>query len=143
MVMTVTNLSFDLPADAYARAAGYAAMDEEEMAFVAGVFSALGNPTRLHIAQILAGGERTVGEVAREALIAQPNASLSLAMLQRAGIARAVRKGAQRVYSLRGPRIVALLILARQFRSLHAGAIASESVDGVAEPPVATVIPQE
>ena len=102
-------------------------MSENEFPFSAALFAALGNPPRLRIPELLTHGECTVNEVAQTLEIHQPNASLNLTTLLRAGIVKVTRKGVQRYYSLRGPRIAQILLLANQFRSVHAGAIDSDT----------------
>ena len=102
-------------------------MSEDELTFSAALFAALGNPTRLRIVEILIHGECTVNEVAQTLKIHQPNASLNLTTLLRAGVVKVTRKGVQRYYSLRGPRIAQILLLASHFRTTHAGAIISDA----------------
>ena len=118
---------YNSPVPEYAEANDYKPMDAEETVFSAQLFAALGNATRLRIAELLIGGEKMVNQVAQELGIHQSNASLNLAILSRAGIVKAAAKGNQRCYSLRGPRIVHLLMLARQFGRSHGDAIAREA----------------
>ncbi|QUD86345.1 ArsR/SmtB family transcription factor [Phenylobacterium montanum] len=59
------------------------------------VLTALADPTRLKVVEMLAGGERSAGEIERALGINQPAASKHLKSLRLAGLV-AVRKDAQR-----------------------------------------------
>jgi ArsR family transcriptional regulator, cadmium/lead-responsive transcriptional repressor len=101
-------------------------LDEDILVFTANLFAALGNPTRLKIVELLITGERTVNDVAQTLGIQQPNASLHLATLHRAGITRVAPHGAQRRHSVRGPRIAQIITIAIEFRNRHAQAISTD-----------------
>jgi DNA-binding transcriptional ArsR family regulator len=101
---------------------------EDEIVFSANVFAALGNATRLRIVDLLIERECTVNEVAQRLGIQQPNASLNLATLHRAGILKVTAKGAHRCYAVRGPRIERILSLASEFRDVHESAIQAEDI---------------
>ena len=63
-------------------------------------FAALGDPNRRRIVQLLAGGERSVGELAGELPISRPAVSRHLRLLKDAGLVREDAKGARRIYRL-------------------------------------------
>lgn len=83
------------------------------------LFGALANPARLAIVELLIQGERSVGEVASQVGIGQSGASQHLSQLARAGVVVAERKGATRVYRVRGPRIERILDLIDEFCRVH------------------------
>lgn len=83
------------------------------------LFLALSNPTRLRIVELLLGGGRTVGDIAREVGIGQSGASQHLALLARAGVLRSSAKATSRTYEVRGPRIERILELIQQFCEVH------------------------
>ncbi len=105
----------------------YVTMDEETIGFAVSLFGALAHPTRLRIVELLTEQERTVNDVAESLGLLQPNASQHLAILHRIGVVKVVRDGAQRCYSLRGPRIPQILRLVNEFRSLHAATLRAET----------------
>ena len=63
-------------------------------------FEALGDPTRRRIVELLAGGEQTAGDVAREFAVSRPAVSRHLRVLREAGIASARSEAQRRVYRL-------------------------------------------
>ena len=67
-------------------------------------FDILGDPVRRRILELLAGGERTSGEVVKviraEFGISQPGVSQHLRVLRESGFARVRPDGARRIYSL-------------------------------------------
>lgn len=61
-------------------------------------YTALANPTRLRILEVLAregvgGGEATVGDLARTLRISQPRISWHLALLRRGGVVKQRKEG--------------------------------------------------
>jgi len=93
---------------------------EDVVRFRAGeLFSALSNPVRLHIVELLCAGELSVGEVAVKAGIGQSGASQHLSILARAGVLVASAHGTSRRYKVRGPRIPAILNLIEEFCHAH------------------------
>lgn len=105
----------------------YTEMDEETVTFAVGLFGALAHPTRLRIVEVLTERERTVNDVAEALGLLQPNASQHLAILYRIGVVKVTREGAQRCYSLRGPRITQILRLLNEFRSIHKATLKAEN----------------
>jgi DNA-binding transcriptional ArsR family regulator len=65
------------------------------------VFAALADPSRRHILELLAAGERQAGEIAAAFAITRPGVSKHLRLLREAGLVGARSDGARRLYSLR------------------------------------------
>ena len=65
-------------------------------------FAALADPTRRRIVEVLAGGERSAGEIARRFAITQPAVSQHLRALREAGVVRVRHDAQRRIYSLDG-----------------------------------------
>lgn len=63
-------------------------------------FRVLGDPTRLHILELLEERERTVGELVSEVGQAQPRVSTHLACLRHCGFVDTERRGKEIVYRL-------------------------------------------
>lgn len=64
------------------------------------VFAALADPTRRHIVELLADGERSAGDLARRFTLTQPAVSQHLRALRDAGLVRARRDAQRRMYSI-------------------------------------------
>lgn len=64
------------------------------------MFSALGEPSRLRIVELLGGGPRSVGDIADALAIRQPQASKHLRVLADAGIVVGERISKRRIYRL-------------------------------------------
>ena len=67
---------------------------------------ALADPKRLCVLEILSGGERSVGDLSREASCHVPNMSQHLAVLRSAGLVTSRREGSTVFYRLTDPRIL-------------------------------------
>jgi DNA-binding transcriptional ArsR family regulator len=65
------------------------------------VFEAIAQPTRRAILRLLAGGERSAGEVASRFSVTQPAISQHLKVLKEAGLVVDRRDGTRRLYSVR------------------------------------------
>jgi len=63
-------------------------------------FSALGEPSRLRIVELLRSGPSSVGEIAESLAIRQPQASKHLRVLADAGIVVGERRAKRRLYRL-------------------------------------------
>ncbi len=63
-------------------------------------FRVLGDPTRLRILELLAEGERTVGELVSAVGQPQPRVSTHLACLRHCGLVETERRGKEIVYRL-------------------------------------------
>src|SRR5271155_3290042 len=64
------------------------------------VLQTLGDPTRLHIVEILRGGEHSVNDIVENVDIDQSGVSRHLRILQEAGFVRVRPEGQKRFYSL-------------------------------------------
>ncbi len=69
---------------------------------------ALANPHRLELLDLLAQGERSVEELAREAVLSLANASAHLQVLRRARLVEAEKRGLNVVYRLAAPEVFQL-----------------------------------
>ncbi len=65
------------------------------------MLSALAEPNRLQIVELLLGGPRPVGEIADELRLRQPQVSKHLRVLSDAGLVKVRPLAQQRIYSLR------------------------------------------
>jgi DNA-binding transcriptional ArsR family regulator len=65
------------------------------------VFDAIAQPKRREILRLLAGGERSAGEVASRFSVTQPAISQHLKVLKEAGLLSERRDGTRRLYSVR------------------------------------------
>ena len=63
-------------------------------------FRVLGDPTRLHILELLQEGDRAVGELVEELGQSQPRVSTHLACLRHCGFVTTERRGKEVVYRL-------------------------------------------
>jgi len=70
--------------------------------------SALGDPTRRAIFELLADGPRPVGEIARNLPVTRPAVSQHLKVLKEAGLVTDRKQGNRRVYQLDPGGIAAL-----------------------------------
>ncbi len=64
------------------------------------LFSALTDPTRRRILELLREGDLTAGEIADQFSISQPSVSHHLSLLKQAGLVECERRGQYIVYSL-------------------------------------------
>jgi len=69
-------------------------------AYGAAALVALGDPTRQAIVELLAGGPRAVGEIARDLPVSRPAVSQHLRVLKEAGLVTDRRDGTRRLYEL-------------------------------------------
>jgi DNA-binding transcriptional ArsR family regulator len=65
------------------------------------VFEALADPTRRTIVELLAGGERSSGELAGHFALSQPAVSKHLRVLREAGVVHVRGDAQRRIYRLR------------------------------------------
>ena len=77
-------------------------------------FSALGDPHRRQILQLLRDGERPVGEIADELPISRPAVSRHLRLLKEAGLVTECKEGTRRLYRLHDQGIAAVEDYLRQ-----------------------------
>jgi DNA-binding transcriptional ArsR family regulator len=98
---------------------------------VAAVARELGDPVRVAVTEILAGGPRSVSELASELAIATPRLANHLARLRAAGIVSVARSGRHATYQLADPRVTDVLIA---LRALVAGGDASTATERQPDP---------
>lgn len=91
------------------------ATHEPVFALKAELFKTLAHPLRIRALEVLADGERSVGELA--GLIEADGAHLSqqLGVLRRAGLVSTRRQGTTVFYAIRDPLLVEVLDVARRF----------------------------
>lgn len=83
------------------------------------LFSALSNPARLRITELLCHSELSVNEICSTLSLGQSATSQNLAALTRTGVLVVEHKGVQRIYRVRGPRIARILALIEEFCTVH------------------------
>ena len=76
---------------------------------IAEVLKALGHPLRLHIVEILARGEASVGAVQEELEASQSAVSQQMTVLRSAGVVNVRKDANKRFYSLANPNLISLL----------------------------------
>ncbi|MCB1265659.1 MAG: winged helix-turn-helix transcriptional regulator [Mycobacterium sp.] len=76
---------------------------------------AIADPKRLLIIDALRDGERSVGEIADELGLSQPNTSQHLAVLRDRKVVIATRSGTTVFYSLNGRKVIDAIDLLRSF----------------------------
>jgi DNA-binding transcriptional ArsR family regulator len=81
-------------------------------------FSALAEPNRLRIVELLREGPRPVGEIAAQLRIRQPQVSKHLRVLSEAGLVEVRPVAQQRVYQLQATKFEALDTWLDSFRRL-------------------------
>lgn len=64
------------------------------------VLDALGDPTRRAVLELIRGGARPVGEIAKELPVSRPAVSQHLHILKEAGLVRDRKQGTRRLYSV-------------------------------------------
>jgi len=83
------------------------------------LFSALSNPARLRITELLCSSELSVNEICSALALGQSATSQNLAALTRTGVLVVEQRGANRIYRVRGPRIARILALIEEFCTVH------------------------
>jgi DNA-binding transcriptional ArsR family regulator len=78
------------------------------------LFKALGHPARIRALEILAGGERSVGELQPLVGIEASHLSQQLGVLRRAGLVTTRREGTSVIYTLKDPLVADLLLVAKR-----------------------------
>lgn len=73
---------------------------QTDRAAAARFFRVLGDPTRLHILELLEQGERTVGELVAAVYQPQPRVSTHLACLRHCGFVETERRGKEVIYRI-------------------------------------------
>jgi DNA-binding transcriptional ArsR family regulator len=77
-------------------------------------FKTLGHPARIRILEILAQGDRSVGELQPEVGLEASHLSQQLGVLRRAGVVVARKQGNSVIYSMASPDLAELLAVARK-----------------------------
>ncbi len=80
----------------------------------ADLFKALAHPARIRALEVLAEGERTVGELIPLVGIEASHLSQQLAVLRRARLLTSRKDGPRVVYAIRDPALVELLAVAKR-----------------------------
>jgi len=83
------------------------------------IASALANPHRLELLDLLAQGERSVEDLAREASLSVTNASAHLQVLRRARLVEADKRGLYMIYRLADEQVFSLWRTLRDCGSVH------------------------
>jgi ArsR family transcriptional regulator len=78
------------------------------------LFKALAHPARIRVLELLAEGERTVGEMQPLVGLESSHLSQQLGVLRRARLVSTRKEGSAVYYSIRDPRLVELLAVAKQ-----------------------------
>ena len=95
-------------------------MIENLRRFKAGIFQALGHPTRIAIVELLRDeGEVSVSRIHERLKLEQANASQHLAVLRSKLVVVGRKDGNQVLYSLRDPVLGQVLNLMRQYFQAH------------------------
>ena len=81
----------------------------------AALFKALGHPARIRCLEVLAGGERSVGDLQPLVGIELSHLSQQLGVLRRAGLVASRKEGSSVVYAIKDPLLIELLAVARKF----------------------------
>jgi DNA-binding transcriptional ArsR family regulator len=87
--------------------------------FKAGIFQALGHPTRIAIVEFLRYSEMSVGRLCEKVGVEQANASQHLAVLRNKHIVETRKEGNQIFYRLRDPLLGEVLEKMRQYFFAH------------------------
>jgi DNA-binding transcriptional ArsR family regulator len=84
----------------------------------ASTFSALADPNRLSIVELLRNGPLTVGEIAEQLGLGQPQASKHLRVLSEAGLVEVHPIANKRIYKLRPQSLIELDTWMESFRRI-------------------------
>jgi ArsR family transcriptional regulator len=87
--------------------------------FKAGIFQALGHPTRVAIVEYLQHGELSVSQICEKVGVEQANASQHLAVLRHKHIVQTRREGNLTFYRLGDPLFATMLGSMREFFLAH------------------------
>jgi DNA-binding transcriptional ArsR family regulator len=79
------------------------------------LFKALAHPARIRALEVLADGERSVGDLQPLVGIESSHLSQQLAVLRRAGLVTTRKEGSSVFYAVRDPLVVELLSVAKRF----------------------------
>ncbi len=88
-------------------------------------FTAIAEPNRRRMLELLAGGERRAGEIARVVPnLTQPAVSRHLRVLRESGLVRVRASGQRRIYGLEPAGLQAIDAWLERYRALWIGALA-------------------
>jgi DNA-binding transcriptional ArsR family regulator len=79
------------------------------------LFKALAHPARIRALEVLAGGERSVGDLQPIVGIESSHLSQQLGVLRRAGLVTTRKEGSSVIYALKDPLVAELLLVAKRF----------------------------
>ena len=91
------------------------AIEREMYALHARLCKAIADPKRLLILDALRNGERSVGDIAEEVGLSQPNTSQHLAILRERNVVNTSRSGNTIYYSLNTRKVIDAVDLLREF----------------------------
>jgi DNA-binding transcriptional ArsR family regulator len=94
----------------------------------ADVFGAVAEPQRRQILGLLAGGERSVNDLAGQLGLRQPQTSKQLRVLREAGLVRVRGVGQQRLYQLNGEALLPIFDWVQGFEASWNGRL--DRLDG-------------
>jgi DNA-binding transcriptional ArsR family regulator len=78
------------------------------------LFKALAHPARIRVLELLAEGERSVGEIQPLVGLESSHLSQQLGVLRRAGLVSTRKHGSSVIYAIRDPQLVELLAVAKR-----------------------------
>lgn len=78
------------------------------------LFKALGHPARVRVLELLAEGERSVGDIQPLVGIESSHLSQQLGVLRRAGLVSTRKEGSSVIYAIRDPQLVELLAVSKR-----------------------------
>lgn len=93
--------------------------ENEMYALHARLCKAIADPKRLLILESLRHGERSVGEIAEELGLSQPNTSQHLAILRDRNVVTTSRAGNTIYYALNSTKVIEAIDLLRAFMAEH------------------------
>jgi ArsR family transcriptional regulator len=95
------------------------------------LFKALAHPARVRVLELLADGERTMGELAEQTGVEPSHLSQHVTVLRRAGIVDSRRVKTSVICALRDPQTAELLAVARRLlsRNLRQGQVLLAALD--------------
>jgi len=85
----------------------------------ADLFKALAHPVRIRVLELLADGDRTIGELAEATGLELSHLSQQVAVLKRAGLVDSQRLRSNVICTLRHPQTAELLLVAREMISAN------------------------
>ena len=93
------------------------------------VLDALGDPTRRAVLEVLRGGARPVGEIAKHLPVSRPAVSQHLRVLKEAGLVRDRQDGTRRLYAVDAKGLEALRAYLERYWDSALGAFEAAARD--------------